>query len=42
MIACPEEIAYHIGYITEAKLERLAQSFKGSGYGSYLLGLLNE
>ena len=38
----PADIAYRMGYITEVELERLAQLLKGSGYGSYLLGLLNE
>lgn len=41
-IACPEEIAYHMGYISAADLEKLAQPLKGSGYGNYLLAVLNE
>jgi len=41
-IACPEEIAYRMGYISGGDLERLAQPLKGSGYGNYLLALLNE
>ena len=41
-ISCPEEIAFRSGYITAGELEKLAQPLKGSGYGSYLLSLLNE
>ena len=40
-IACPEEIAFRTGYITAGELEKLALPLKGSGYGSYLLSLLN-
>ena len=42
MIGCPEEIAYRMGYITAADLERLGQSMKGSAYGQYLLRLLAD
>ena len=41
-IACPEEIAYRLGYITGGQLERLAQPVLKSGYGQYLLSLLHE
>jgi glucose-1-phosphate thymidylyltransferase len=41
-IACPEEIAYRMGYIDAAQLERLAQPLRQTGYGGYLLGLLSE
>jgi glucose-1-phosphate thymidylyltransferase len=41
-IACPEEIAYHLGYITDEQLEKLAQPVLKSGYGQYLLSLLHE
>jgi glucose-1-phosphate thymidylyltransferase len=41
-IACPEEIAYHSGYITAAQIERLAEPMKKSGYGQYLLQLLEK
>ncbi|MFP5237360.1 MAG: glucose-1-phosphate thymidylyltransferase RfbA [Acidobacteriota bacterium] len=41
-IACPEEIAYRLGYITTGQLEQLAQPVRKSGYGQYLLGLCNE
>ncbi|MBM3503058.1 MAG: glucose-1-phosphate thymidylyltransferase RfbA [Alphaproteobacteria bacterium] len=39
-IACPEEIAWRMGYITAAQLEALAQPLVPSGYGAYLLDLL--
>jgi glucose-1-phosphate thymidylyltransferase len=42
MIACPEEIAYHFGYITADQLEELAKPVAKSGYGQYLLALRNE
>ena len=41
-IACPEEIAYRMGFIDAAQLARLAEPLKKSGYGSYLLGLLSR
>jgi glucose-1-phosphate thymidylyltransferase len=41
-IACPEEIAFRNGYITAQQLEALAQPVQKSGYGQYLLSLLNE
>ena len=41
-IACPEEIAFRHGYITTEQLEILAQPVRKSGYGQYLLALVNE
>ena len=41
-IACVEEIAYRLGYIDAAQLERLAASMRNSGYGQYLLGVLRD
>jgi glucose-1-phosphate thymidylyltransferase len=41
-IACPEEIAYRMGYITADELGALAAPLKKNGYGQYLLGILNE
>ncbi len=41
-IACPEEIAWHKGWIDDAQLERLAAPLKNSGYGEYLLSLLRS
>jgi len=40
-IACPEEIAYRMGFIDAAALERLAQPLS-NGYGDYLRGLLED
>lgn len=41
-IACPEEIAYRKGYIGQAQLEVLAQPLEKTGYGKYLLELLEN
>ena len=41
-VACVEEIAWRMGYIDVAQLERLAQPLLKSGYGEYLLRLLRE
>jgi glucose-1-phosphate thymidylyltransferase len=41
-IACPEEIAYRLGYITADQLDELAQPVLKSGYGQYLLALKDE
>ena len=41
-IACPEEIAYRMGFIDAEQLERLADPLKKSAYGQYLLRLLAE
>ena len=41
-VACPEEIAWRMGWIDDAGLERLAQPLVKSGYGQHLLDLLRE
>jgi glucose-1-phosphate thymidylyltransferase len=41
MVACPEEIAFHQGWIDAEALEKLAQPLAKNGYGQYLLNLLN-
>ncbi|MER2519190.1 MAG: glucose-1-phosphate thymidylyltransferase RfbA [Bdellovibrionales bacterium] len=41
-IACPEEVAFRRGFISAEQLERLAQPMAKSGYGQYILRLLNE
>jgi glucose-1-phosphate thymidylyltransferase len=40
-VAVPEEIAYRKGYIDGAALERLAAPLTTSGYGQYLMQILN-
>ena len=41
-IACPEEVAYRMGYISADALLALAAPLEKSGYGLYLKGILNE
>jgi glucose-1-phosphate thymidylyltransferase len=41
-VACPEEIAFRMGYITAAELEKLASSMGSSPYSKYLKSILNE
>ena len=41
-IACPEEIAWRQGFITDAELARIAEPLRKSGYGEYLLRLLER
>ena len=41
-VGCPEEVAWRQGWINGEELERLAQPLKKSGYGQYLLQLLQE
>lgn len=42
MVACPEEIAYRMGYIACHDLIKLADPMKKNGYGKYLLQLAGE
>ncbi len=39
-VGCPEEIAWRLGWIGDAQLERLARPLAKSGYGDYLMDLL--
>jgi len=41
-IACPEEIAWRMGFIDGGQLRRLAEPLKASGYGQYLLDTLRH
>jgi glucose-1-phosphate thymidylyltransferase len=41
-VACPEEIAFNLGWIDAGQLERLAAPLKKTSYGQYLLSLLNH
>jgi glucose-1-phosphate thymidylyltransferase len=41
-IACPEEIAFSAGWISEEELVRLADPMKKNAYGQYLLGLVHK
>jgi glucose-1-phosphate thymidylyltransferase len=40
-IGCIEEIAYRMGYINSSQLEAIAEPLKKSGYGEYLLRIMN-
>jgi glucose-1-phosphate thymidylyltransferase len=42
MVACLEEIAFRMGYITAADLARLARALESSAYGQYLFRLLEH
>jgi glucose-1-phosphate thymidylyltransferase len=42
MVACLEEIAYRMGYITAAEVTRLARAMGSSAYGQYLLHMLEN
>lgn len=41
-VACPEEIAFHNGWITAEQVLRLAEPLKSSGYGEYLASLVTR
>jgi glucose-1-phosphate thymidylyltransferase len=41
-VGCPEEVAWRLGWIDAGKLAELAARLKKSGYGEYLLGLLEQ
>ncbi len=41
-VCCPEEVAFRMGFIDAQQLERLAMPLKKSGYGNYLLKVIND
>lgn len=41
-VACPEELAYRSGWITAGDVAKIAEPLRKSGYGQYLLRLLEE
>jgi glucose-1-phosphate thymidylyltransferase len=41
-VACVEEVAWRMGFIDAAQLERLASPLQKSGYGEYLLRILRD
>jgi glucose-1-phosphate thymidylyltransferase len=41
-VNCPEEVAYRNGWLSEAKLREIAQPLRKSGYGEYLIKLIEE
>jgi glucose-1-phosphate thymidylyltransferase len=41
-IGCPEEVAWRMGFIDDDRLRELAEPLVKSGYGTYLLGLLDH
>lgn len=41
-IACPEEVAFRLGWINAEDVARIAEPLRKSGYGKYLLRMLDE
>jgi glucose-1-phosphate thymidylyltransferase len=41
-VACPEEIAFRMGYIDKDQLINLAKPLLKSGYGDYLMNILED
>jgi glucose-1-phosphate thymidylyltransferase len=41
-VCCPEELSWRMGFIDDAQLERIAAPLVKSGYGQYLMGLMEH
>ncbi|MHB1064763.1 MAG: glucose-1-phosphate thymidylyltransferase RfbA [Georgenia sp.] len=41
-IGCPEEVAWRRGFLTDGELRERAEPLRKSGYGEYLIGLLDQ
>lgn len=41
-VACPEEIAYRMGFIDASQVQIMAEKYAKNGYGQYLTQILNE
>jgi glucose-1-phosphate thymidylyltransferase len=41
-VNCPEEIAYRNGWLTTERLLKIAEPLRKSGYGEYLLTLIDN
>jgi glucose-1-phosphate thymidylyltransferase len=41
-VSCPEEIAYRMGFIGAEQVRRLAEPWRKSAYGAYLLDVIHE
>ena len=41
-VNCPEEVAYRAGFISAEQLKALAEPLRKSGYGEYLLRLIDS
>ena len=41
-VGCPEEVAWRKGWINDQNLESLAKKMIKSGYGEYLIEILND
>ena len=40
-VNCPEEVAFRNGWLSEEKLREIAQPLRKSGYGEYLIQLID-
>ena len=41
-VGCIEEIAFNMGYIDSNQLKKLAEPLMSSGYGKYLMGIVDN